>query len=368
MPVTVPGNSTYYSPYTSATASGIDPTTLTTTTASDNLSAMGLIQQLTDQINQLNIASQQAANVSRIPGEAGLEATSSANIANLLAGQVSPSTINLLGQQSAERGVMSGSPTGASTNASYLRALGLTSEQLQAQGQTELSAAVARNPAATITDPTKQMLTPQQLGELQLQQQQLALEADRIAAQRSGGGTGSGTGGGTGGGTSGGAGGAPAAAATNWANLFPTETATTRKAGTTQQVLPTGTLDLGTAAAGSGLSGALGGLAGGSLAAGAAGMGLGPAGVVGGIGMSAAMQAYLDSLGVNAGGAGGYATESGGGWQAGDYWDPELGYVPQSDTGGAETPDEYGLTPSDYAAVDASPEDFYDYSYEDFYP
>lgn len=173
---------------TSLTAAGIPVNQLTATAAQTNLGALPSIEQLTNQINQLNIASQQAANLARIPGEAGLEATSSANIANLLAGNVSPSTINLLGQQAAERGVATGSPAGASTQADYLRALGLTSEQLQAMGQTELSGAVARNPAAKLFDPTTQLLTPAQTGQLNLQQQSLALQAARLAAQGAGGG------------------------------------------------------------------------------------------------------------------------------------------------------------------------------------
>ena len=158
-------------------------TTATGTAAAANLAAMPTIQQLMDQINALNVSAQQKANVSRIPGEAGLEATSSANIANLLAGQVSPSTINLLGQQAGERGVMTGSPAGAGTNAAYLKALGLTSEQLQAQGQTELSGAVARNPAAPIADPTKQLLTPEQQGTLQQGQEKLAQQQQQFEQQ-----------------------------------------------------------------------------------------------------------------------------------------------------------------------------------------
>lgn len=157
--------------------------TTTSSAAAGNLAAMPDITQLMDQINALNVSAQQKANVSRIPGEAGLEATSSANIANLLAGQVSPSTLNLLGQQAGERGVMTGSPAGAGTNAAYLKALGLTSEQLQAQGQTELSGAVARNPAAPIADPTKQLLTPEQSGTLQQGQEKLAQQQQQFEQQ-----------------------------------------------------------------------------------------------------------------------------------------------------------------------------------------
>jgi hypothetical protein len=181
-PLTYPG-STAQGDVNPLNTGGGGGNTATSSAATGNLAAMPYITQLMDQINALNVSAQQKANMARIPGEAGLEATSSANIANLLAGQVSPSTINLLGQQAGERGAMTGSPAGASTNAAYLRALGLTSEQLQAQGQTELSGAVARNPAAPIADPTKQLLTPEQTGTLQQGQEKLAQQQQQFQQQ-----------------------------------------------------------------------------------------------------------------------------------------------------------------------------------------
>jgi hypothetical protein len=171
---------------------GINPSELTSAAASANLGGLPSIEQLTQQIDQLNINAQQAANMARIPGEAGLEAQSSANIANLLAGQVSPSTLNLLGTQAAERGVATGSPMGAGTNASYLQALGLTSEQLQGLGQQELSAATARNPGAPLMDPTTQLLTPAALGSLSNQQASLQEAYAALATRAAGGGGGGG--------------------------------------------------------------------------------------------------------------------------------------------------------------------------------
>lgn len=62
-------------------------------------------------------------------------------IQDQLAGKLSDSTINQLWQQGAERGVMSGAPASANANSAYMRALGLTTEQLQNQGLTNLNAA-----------------------------------------------------------------------------------------------------------------------------------------------------------------------------------------------------------------------------------
>src|ERR1041384_2145440 len=116
------------------------------------------IEQLTAMVNEINQRAQQAANKGRIPGGGDLENQSSANIASALAGEIDPSTLNLLGQQAAERGVMTGSPMGPGSNAEYLRALGLTSLDRMNTGQNWLSAATARNPAAPIYDAGHQVL------------------------------------------------------------------------------------------------------------------------------------------------------------------------------------------------------------------
>lgn len=141
-----------------------------------NLATAPDLTSLTSLINQLNLQGQQAANAGRIPGEAGLEAQSSANIGQQLAGQVPQDVVNLLQQQGAERGVATGMPGSANSNAAYLQALGLTSLGQQQAGQANLSAAAARNPVAKIFDPTSMLLTPYQSGMLGVDANQLALE------------------------------------------------------------------------------------------------------------------------------------------------------------------------------------------------
>lgn len=165
-------SATYTAPRINYGASGVAPA------GGMNLSA------LTTYINQLNRTAQQQANVARIPGAQGLEETSSANIASELAGNVDPSTIRLLRQQAAERGVNVGVDS-PNADAAYLQALGLTSREQMARGQQDLTAAYARNPAAPLFDPSSQLLTPYQSGQLSIQEGQLELarqaEANRAA-------------------------------------------------------------------------------------------------------------------------------------------------------------------------------------------
>jgi len=113
-----------------------------------------------------NISSQQAANAARIPGETGLETQSSSNIGQELQGQLPADVMNQLAQQAAEAGI-----GGSSSPAAYLKALGLTSLSQENQGQTDLTAATARNPGAQPFDASSMLLTPAQAGQMNLQQQ-----------------------------------------------------------------------------------------------------------------------------------------------------------------------------------------------------
>lgn len=147
-----------------------------------NLGSATDLENISDRINQINLAATKAAQQARIPGETALETKSSANIAADLAGQVDPDTQALLAQQAAERGISGGfDPSSPNASAAYLRALGLTSYGRKAAGQQELSGAVARNPAAPIFDPTTQLLTPYQGAQLELGYQ---TEADRAAEEQ----------------------------------------------------------------------------------------------------------------------------------------------------------------------------------------
>lgn len=127
-----------------------------------DLQSNNRLGQLSDLVNTINRNAQQQSLQARIPGAPALEAQSSQNIGSELQGQLPQDVMNLLGQQAAERGVATGGVGSANANASYLRALGLTSLGQEQQGQQNLSQAYARNPAAPIFDPTTQLITPYQ--------------------------------------------------------------------------------------------------------------------------------------------------------------------------------------------------------------
>lgn len=156
-------------PVTYPAASGVAPA------AGKNLT------DLTGYIDQLNREAQTQANQARIPGAAGLEKQSSDLIGQELKGQLPSDVLAQIQQQQAERGVAGGVAGSENSNAAYLRALGLTSLDLTQRGQQNLTAAYGRNPAAPLFDPSTQLMTPYQTGELTLAQQQ---EADRVALEQ----------------------------------------------------------------------------------------------------------------------------------------------------------------------------------------
>lgn len=133
-------------------------------------SATETIPGISSLINQINRTAAKSAQDVRIPQGPALEKKSSANIAAQLTGEVPADVMNLLAQEGAERGVAMGSPGSPNASAAYLRALGLTSLQQQQVGEQNLTAALARNPAAPIYDPSQLVLTPYQAAQLQMQQ------------------------------------------------------------------------------------------------------------------------------------------------------------------------------------------------------
>ncbi len=189
-----PGGATSTGPYDQSSALGSAYQAQTF-----DVSQADRLGQLGDIINQMNRNAQQQSLQARIPGAAGLETQSSANIGAELGGRVPQDVMQLLGQQAAERGVATGAPGSANANAAYLRALGLTSLGQEQVGQQNLTAAYARNPAAPIFDPTTQLITPyqgaligesaanqslavnQMLTQANLEQQRLNQQAQRYA-------------------------------------------------------------------------------------------------------------------------------------------------------------------------------------------
>jgi|SRR6516164_3710200 len=140
-------------------------------------------EALTNRINSLLRSGQSAALGARIPNATGLETQSSANIGSELQGQLPADVLANLRQQAAERGVATGSPGSPNSDAAYLRALGLTSLDLTQTGESNLTAALARNPAAPIFDPSTQLISPYQGAGLGLQGGQLGLEYENMLQQ-----------------------------------------------------------------------------------------------------------------------------------------------------------------------------------------
>ena len=135
------------------------------------------IRATSEMINQINQKAQQDANAGRIPNATGLEAASSGNIASALAGKLSGGTLDLIARQAAERGVAGGS--GRNVNANILATTGLRSEELANMGQSWLTAALARNPAAPIYDASKLLITPEQATQFGLDAANFGLNQSR---------------------------------------------------------------------------------------------------------------------------------------------------------------------------------------------
>ena len=121
--------------------------------------AYGSIPQLppyTKDINTTVGTDVQANLLKNLPGYQQMLATDTGNIQNNLSGQVAPDVIAQLQQQGAERGISTGSPGSPNANSAYLRALGLTSMQLQQLGNTQLTAAMGRTPVQQTQTGTQQ--------------------------------------------------------------------------------------------------------------------------------------------------------------------------------------------------------------------
>lgn len=89
----------------------------------------------------------QAEMIRNLPGYQAMVGADVGNIQSNLAGRLAPDVIQLLQQQAAERGIGTGAGVGSpNTDAAYLRALGLTSLQLQQMGHQQLTEAMARTP------------------------------------------------------------------------------------------------------------------------------------------------------------------------------------------------------------------------------
>lgn len=112
----------------------------------------------TNQFNQSQLLGQYNA---ALPGFSNLVNQASGNIQSNLAGQVPQDVQNAIAIKAAERGISTGvgSPN---SNAALLRALGLTSLDLQNLGNTQLTQAIQRSPVAAPFDISRFFFSPQE--------------------------------------------------------------------------------------------------------------------------------------------------------------------------------------------------------------
>lgn len=167
-------------PPTAGFPTPISPQTSQDSSIAGNLSNVASIASLASGIGGASGAGGAANLQQALPGgQAGLESTLNLG-EGLEAGQIPQSTINLLQQQAAERGVATGSPNSPNSNAAYLQALGLTANQLQQQGVADVASAVGQAPTGPQFNPQSQLLTPGE--EITADRENAALRAAPAAA------------------------------------------------------------------------------------------------------------------------------------------------------------------------------------------
>lgn len=118
----------------------------------------------------------QHAYIANLPDYQNMRTQQSANIGSQLQGEVPQDVVNQILQQAAERGIMTGTPGSSNSNASMLRALGLTSIGQQQQGTENLNTAIAQTPVAELWNPMS-LYVPQTLG----REERASYEASRAA-------------------------------------------------------------------------------------------------------------------------------------------------------------------------------------------
>lgn len=141
-----------------------------------------------DIVNKYNQQNLQGQYESQIPGYKNLVGTSSANTQSLLSGTIPQDVVNQTAQLATERGVNRGITSDSpAANAALMRLYGLTSLDLQNQGEKNLTGIMARTPISQPFDVSSQMVTPAQKLDagLRLQIAQIQTQAGLTEAQMS---------------------------------------------------------------------------------------------------------------------------------------------------------------------------------------
>jgi len=126
-----------------------------------NISELGGLDALTEGMTAINAGEGALPYQLNLPQYGAMTSQGSADILSNLQGQVSPSTVNQITQEAAERGIGAGLAAGSpNDNAALLSALGQTSEGLQSQGLQELAQAISQTPTGPAYDTTAMQLAP----------------------------------------------------------------------------------------------------------------------------------------------------------------------------------------------------------------
>lgn len=134
-----------------------------------NISALGPLYNLGSNLNQFTAQQAPTSLNLNLPNYQQSNQVLGGNILSKLQGQVPQDVLNQIGQFGAERGVATGSIGSPNSNAAMLRALGLTSLDLQNQGAQQFSQAIAQTPQGAQFNPYSFLVSPQQQQEAQYQ-------------------------------------------------------------------------------------------------------------------------------------------------------------------------------------------------------
>lgn len=129
---------------------------------------LGGLYGLAGQTNQFNAAQAAGQYQANLPLYGPMTQQASSDIYSNLQGQLPADVIQQMQQRAAERGVQTGTAGSPNQDAAYLRAIGLTSLDLENLGQQQLSQAVARTPTGPLFDPSKFYITPADQSQAQL--------------------------------------------------------------------------------------------------------------------------------------------------------------------------------------------------------
>ncbi len=133
-----------------------------------NLSNLSRILQLSGGVNTFNDASAISAIRSAIPGYDNLIANSSQNILKEIQGDIPNDVVNEILQHAAERGILTGTVGSDNNNAALMRAIGVNSLAIRAQGEQNLTNAIARTPRGDHIRPEAFMVSPDQWQDAQM--------------------------------------------------------------------------------------------------------------------------------------------------------------------------------------------------------